>query len=210
MSKKEFYYVRVSTKEQNLDRQLDYLKEHAITIDERDIFCDKQSGKNFDRPEYQTLKKILRSGDTLYVKSIDRFGRNYNQIVAEWKELTSRGIDIVVLDMPLLDTRKDKDVLGTLITDLVFQRLSYVADTELENIRTRQAEGIKSALDRGVAFGRPRKEITISSSDFEDLYSQWKCKIITTKHFRESLNLKHSSFYRQIADHETKIIKGNN
>lgn len=206
MNNKEFYYIRVSTKEQNLDRQLDYLKEHNISIDERDIFYDKQSGKNFDRPQYQLLKNILRRGDTLYVKSIDRFGRNYHQIVDEWKELTSRGIDIVVLDMPLLDTRKNKDILGSLISDLVLQLLSYVADTELKNIRSRQAEGIKSALDRGVQFGRPKKEITIKSDEFEMLYNQWKSKKITTKYFKNTLGLKTNTFYRRIYEYENKKV----
>lgn len=207
MNNKEFYYIRVSTKEQNLDRQLDYLKEHNISIDERDIFYDKQSGKNFDRPQYQLLKNILRRGDTLYVKSIDRFSRNYHQIVDEWKELTSRGIDIVVLDMPLLDTRKNKDILVTLISDLVLQLLSYVADTELQNIHTRQAEGIKSAIAKGVQFGRPKKEITIKSDEFEVLYTQWKSKKITTKYFKDTLDLKTNTFYRRIHEYEEPMKK---
>ncbi|MDU2828672.1 MAG: recombinase family protein, partial [Clostridium perfringens] len=149
MINKTFYYVRVSSKEQNPQRQLDYLKEINLNIDERDIYIDKETGKNFSREQYQLLKKILRKGDVLYVKSIDRFGRNYSEILNEWQYLTKKiGIDIVILDMPLLDTRKNKDILGNLISDLVLQLLSYVADTEYKNIKTRQLEGIASAKSR--------------------------------------------------------------
>ena len=200
---KEFYYLRVSTKEQNIERQLNALKEQNIDIDERNIFIDKQTGKDFNREQYQLLKRILRRGDILYVKSIDRFGRNYQQILSEWRELTSNGIDIVILDMPLLDTRQNKDILGTLISDLVLQLLSYVATTELTNIRTRQKEGIKAAKNKGVKFGRPRKDIEFDHH-FHSLYNDWKNKKITTKFFRESLNLKPSSFYRRIEDFENQ------
>lgn len=173
---KEFYYLRVSSKDQNIQRQLDALKEKNISIDERNIFIDKQTGKNFDREQYQLLKKILRKGDTLYVKSIDRFGRNYQQILSEWRELTSCiGVDIVIIDMPLLDTRKNKDLLGTLISDLVLDLLSYVSSTELTNIKTRQKEGIKAAKNKGVKFGRPKKDISFDYN-FQSLYSDWKTK----------------------------------
>lgn len=198
---KEFYYLRVSSKDQNIQRQLDALKEKNICIEDRNIFIDKQTGKDFNREQYQLLKKILRKGDLLYVKSIDRFGRNYQQILSEWRELTSIGIDIVILDMPLLDTRKNKDILGTLISDLVLQLLSYVASTELSNIKTRQSEGIKAAKNKGVKFGRPRKDIEFDYS-FQSLYKDWKNKKITTKFFRESLSLKPSSFYRRISEFE--------
>ena len=198
---KEFYYLRVSSKDQNIQRQLDALKEKNICIEDRNIFIDKQTGKDFNREQYQLLKKILRKGDLLYVKSIDRFGRNYQQILSEWRELTSIGIDIVILDMPLLDTRKNKDILGTLISDLVLQLLSYVASTELSNIKTRQSEGIKAAKNKGVKFGRPRKDIAFDYS-FQSLYKDWKNKKITTKFFRESLSLKPSSFYRRISEFE--------
>lgn len=204
---KEFYYLRVSSKDQNIQRQLDALKEKNISIDERNIFIDKQTGKNFDREQYQLLKKILRKGDTLYVKSIDRFGRNYQQILSEWRELTSCiGVDIVIIDMPLLDTRKNKDLLGTLISDLVLDLLSYVSSTELTNIKTRQKEGIKAAKNKGVKFGRPKKDISFDYN-FQSLYSDWKNKKITTKYFREYLNLKPSSFYRRVSEFENTIQK---
>lgn len=204
---KEFYYLRVSSKDQNIQRQLDALKEKNISIDERNIFIDKQTGKNFDREQYQLLKKILRKGDTLYVKSIDRFGRNYQQILSEWRELTSCiGVDIVIIDMPLLDTRKNKDLLGTLISDLVLDLLSYVSSTELSNIKTRQKEGIKAAKNKGVKFGRPKKDISFDYN-FQSLYSDWKNKKITTKYFREYLNLKPSSFYRRVSEFENTIQK---
>lgn len=203
MSNKEFYYVRVSSKEQNPKRQLDYLEEINLNIDERDIYIDKESGKNFSREQYQLLKKLLRKGDILYVKSIDRFGRNYSEILKEWQFLTKTiGIDIVVLDMPLLDTRKNKDILGNLISDLVLQLLSYVADTEYRNIKIRQLEGIKSAKSRGVKFGRPKQTIDFNSN-FISLYSEWKTGKITTKFFKNSLGLKSNTFYRRISEFES-------
>lgn len=205
MTGKNFYYVRVSSKDQHITRQLDYLKDMDIEIDERDIFIDKVSGKNFEREQYKILKRILRPGDCLYVKSIDRFGRNYSQILNEWREITNSGVDIVVFDMPLLDTRAHKDLLGTLISDLVLQLLSYVASTELSNIKIRQAEGIKSAKSAGVKFGRPKKQIIINE-DFKILYNQWKEKQITTKYFKNTLGLKSNSFYRRIQEYEAQLI----
>lgn len=206
MNNKEFYYVRVSSKEQNITRQLDSLKQFGIEINERDIFIDKSSGKNFNREQYQLLKSILRQGDTLYVLSIDRFGRNYTEILNEWRELTSRNIDIVVLDMPLLDTRNNKDSLGTLISDLVLQLLSYVASSELTNIKSRQKEDISSTKARGVEFGRPKKTIEFNS-EFRYLYSEWESKKITTKYFRDTLGLKSNSFYRRIDEY--KVLTNN-
>ncbi|MGU8343270.1 recombinase family protein [Clostridium perfringens] len=203
MINKTFYYVRVSSKEQNPQRQLDYLKEINLNIDERDIYIDKETGKNFSREQYQLLKKILRKGDVLYVKSIDRFGRNYSEILNEWQYLTKKiGIDIVILDMPLLDTRKNKDILGNLISDLVLQLLSYVADTEYKNIKTRQLEGIASAKSRGIKFGRPKQTIDFNS-DFKELYYQWKNGKITTKFFKKTLGLKNNTFYRRIGEFES-------
>lgn len=201
MNGKIFYYVRVSSKEQHVAIQLDYIKDMNIKIDERDIFIDKVTGKNFEREQYKLLKRILRPGDCLYVKSIDRFGRNYSQILNEWREITNLGVDIVVLDMPLLDTRAHKDLLGTLISDLVLQLLSYVASTELNHIKTRQAEGIKSAKSAGVKFGRPKKQIIINN-DFKTLYNLWKEKKITTKYFQDTLGLKNNTFYRRIKEFE--------
>lgn len=147
----QYGYIRVSSTEQNIDRQLDAMKEHGI---ER-LFVDRQSGKDFDRPKWKALTKLLRPGDVLYVLSLDRMGRNYEEIQEQWRHIVKdRRADIVVLDMPLLDTRKQKDLLGTLITDLVLQLLAYVAQSERETIRKRQAEGIAAAKARGQRFGR--------------------------------------------------------
>ena len=151
-------YARVSTRDQNLDRQIDALIDFGVA--ERDLFTDKASGKDFDRPNYIRLMNKLRSGDTLVIKSIDRLGRNYNEILEEWRLITKgKGAAIVVMDMPLLDTRREHEgATGMLIADIVLQLLSYVAQVERENIRQRQAEGIASAKARGVKFGRPRKQ----------------------------------------------------
>ena len=155
MKNKIFGYVRVSSKEQNEDRQLIAFKEFGI--DERDIYIDKQSGKDFNREQYNVLKHILRENDVLVIKSIDRLGRNYNMIIDEWKDITKNiKADIVVLDMPLLDTRNNKDLLGTFISDLILQILSYVAEQERTFIRQRQKEGIAAAKNNNVKFGRPK------------------------------------------------------
>lgn len=148
----EYGYIRVSTAEQNLDRQI--VAMHEAGVPERNIYADKQSGKDFDRPEYIKLVRKLRKGDTLYIHSIDRLGRNYEAILDEWRLLTKEGIGIVVLDMPILNTSKDRDLTGKLISDIVLQLLSYVAQTEREFILQRQAEGIAAAKARGVHFGR--------------------------------------------------------
>ena len=153
----EYGYARVSTKEQNELRQLIALREFGLT--DRAIFVDKQSGKDFDRRSYQRLLRKLKDGDTLVIKSIDRLGRNYEEILEQWRIITKeKSAAIVVLDMPLLDTRRNRDLTGTLIADIVLQLLSYVAQIERENIRQRQAEGIAAAKARGVSFGRPRKK----------------------------------------------------
>ena len=154
----EYGYARVSTKEQNELRQLIALREFGLT--DRAIFVDKQSGKDFDRRSYQRLLRKLKDGDTLVIKSIDRLGRNYEEILEQWRIITKeKGAAIVVLDMPLLDTRRNRDLTGTLIADIVLQLLSYVAQTEREFIHQRQAEGIAAAKARGVKFGRPRKAL---------------------------------------------------
>ena len=151
-------YARVSTREQNEARQLDALT--AAGIARRDIYLDKQSGKDFDRPQYQRLLRRLRRDDVLYIQSIDRLGRNYEEIIEQWRILTKeKGVDIVVLDMPLLDTRRGKDLLGTFLADIVLQVLSFVAENERANIRQRQAEGIAAAKARGVRFGRPPRPL---------------------------------------------------
>src|SRR5574344_2100689 len=170
MKNKIFGYVRVSSKEQNEDRQLIAFKEFGI--DERDIYIDKQSGKDFNREQYNILKHILRENDVLVIKSIDRLGRNYNMIIDEWKDITKNiKADIVVLDMPLLDTRNNKDLLGTFISDLILQILSYVAEQERTFIRQRQKEGIAAAKNNNVKFGRPKIE---KPQNFDIVVNKWK------------------------------------
>lgn len=170
-----FAYARVSTKEQREDRQLDALT--ALHIDPRHIYVDKQSGKDFDRPMYRKLLRRLKKDDLLYIKSIDRLGRNYAEILEQWRFLTKeKGIDIVVLDMPLLDTRRGKDLLGTFLSDIVLQVLSFVAENERTNIRQRQAEGIAAAKAKGIRFGRPPKPLP---ENFHSVYQRWKMGEIT-------------------------------
>ena len=158
MAGKEYGYARVSSKDQNLDRQLDALVEFGV--EGSMVFCDKASGKDFDRPEYRRLMEVIREGDVVVIKSIDRLGRNYEEILEEWRIITKeRKVAIVVLDMPLLDTRERRDgLISVLISDIVLQLLSYVAQVERENIKQRQAEGIAAAQARGVRFGRPPKK----------------------------------------------------
>lgn len=168
-------YIRVSTREQNEDRQILALKE--LSIPEKNLFIDKQSGKDFERPQYRKMVRKLKKDDLLYIKSIDRLGRNYSEILEQWRILTKeKGIDIVVLDMPLLDTRRGKDLMGTFLSDIVLQVLSFVAENERTNIRQRQAEGIAAAKAKGVRFGRPPKPL---SENFHHLYQQWKNGKIT-------------------------------
>ena len=168
-------YVRVSSVEQNEDRQL--LALEKVGVAKRNIFIDKQSGKDFERPRYKRLVKKLKPGDLLYIQSIDRLGRNYLEIQEQWRILTKeKKIDIAVIDMPLLDTRSGKDLLGTFIADLVLQILSFVAQTEREHIRERQAQGIAAAKSRGVKFGRPKKELP---ANFKNVVEKWRCKEIT-------------------------------
>ena len=191
MSSKIFGYARVSSKEQNEERQLNAFKEFGI--DERDIYVDKQSGKDFNRDNYLVLKHILRENDLLVIKSIDRLGRNYNMIIEEWKDITQNiKADIVVIDMPLLDTRNNKDLLGTFISDLILQILSYVAEQERTFIKQRQKEGIENALNKGVKFGRPKIE---KPANFDNVISQWKKKEIKSKDAMIMLNLKPNTFY---------------
>lgn len=168
-------YVRVSTKEQNEDRQMIALRELAVP--ERNIFIDKQSGKDFERPQYKKLLRKMKKDDLLCIKSIDRLGRNYEEILAQWRILTKdKGIDIMVFDMPLLDTRRGKDLMGTFLSDIVLQVLSFVAENERVNIRQRQAEGIAAAKARGVRFGRVPKPLP---PNFRTVYQRWKHGEIT-------------------------------
>ncbi len=191
MKSKVFGYGRVSSKDQNIERQLLAFKEYKI--DERDIYIDKQSGKDFDRSNYNVLKNVLRENDLLVIKSIDRLGRNYNMIIEEWKDITKNiKADIVVIDMPLLDTRNNKDLLGTFISDLVLQILSYVAEQERSFIKQRQKEGIENAKNKGIKFGRPRIE---KPSNFDMVVNKWKNKELKSKEAMEILGLKPNSFY---------------
>lgn len=172
---KTYGYIRVSTREQNEARQLTALRE--VEIPARNIFLDKQSGKDFNRSNYQKLLRKLKKDDLLYVKSIDRLGRNYEEIQAQWRLLTKeKGVDIVVLDMPLLDTRRGKDLMGTFLSDIVLQVLSFVAENERVNIRQRQAEGIAAAKAKGVRFGRPPQPLP---ENFPSVYQRWKAGAIT-------------------------------
>ena len=194
MNNKIFGYARVSSKEQNEERQINAFKD--FNIDERDIYVDKQSGKYFNRENYLILKHILRENDLLVIKSIDRLGRNYNMIIEEWKDITKNiKADIVVIDMPLLDTRNNKDLLGTFISDLVLQILSYVAEQERSFIKLRQKEGIENALKKGVKFGRPKIE---KPSNYDEVMSKWKDKKIKSKEAMELLGLKNNTFYNLI------------
>lgn len=183
-------YVRVSTKEQNEDRQLLAMQEFGVDR----IYTDKQSGKDFERPQYQKLLRKLKNGDTLVIKSIDRLGRNYEEILEQWRIITKeKNAAIVVLDMPLLDTRQNRDLTGTLIADIVLQLLSYVAQTEREFIRQRQAEGIAAAKVRGVRFGRAKKPIP---PEFPLVLSKWKNKEITSRDAAELLKVSHNTFLK--------------
>ena len=168
-------YIRVSTKEQNERRQLDVLQ--ALSIPGENLFMDKQSGKDFNRPQYKRLLQRLKKDDLLSIKSIDRLGRNYGEILEQWRILTrEKGVDIVVLDMPLLDTRRGKDLMGTFLSDIVLQVLSFAAENERANIRQRQAEGIAAAKARGMKFGRPPKPLP---ENYHSAYQRWKAGAIT-------------------------------
>ncbi|MBE6066199.1 MAG: recombinase family protein [Clostridium lundense] len=193
-------YIRVSSKDQNLDRQLDEIKK--LGIEDKYIYNDKESGKDFDRIGYQYMKKGLEKGDLLVIKSLDRFGRSYEDIMKEWNDITKNiGADIKVLDMELLDTTKHKDILGTFISDLVLQVLSFVAHTERENIKQRQKEGIKSAKNRGVKFGRPTIDI---DDNFKAIYKQWKAGNIKAVEAMELTGLTKATFYRKVKEYENK------
>ena len=188
----EYGYARVSTKEQNELRQLIALREFGLT--DRAIFVDKQSGKDFDRRSYQRLLRKLKDGDTLVIKSIDRLGRNYEEILEQWRIITKeKSAAIVVLDMPLLDTRRNRDLTGTLIADIVLQLLSYVAQTEREFIRQRQAEGIAVAKAQGVRFGRPP---LAQPKEFPAVHQAWLKKEISAREAARRLSVTHKTFLR--------------
>lgn len=186
-------YVRVSSADQNEDRQLDALRELAVP--EERIFLDKRSGKDFDRPNYRRLVKKLRPGDLLYIKSIDRLGRNYEEIQNQWRTLTKeKGADICVIDMPLLDTRRGKDLVGTFLSDIVLQVLSFVAENERASIRQRQAEGIAAAKRRGVRFGRPA---LAPPEDFPETVAAWRAGRLSFREALERSGLSEATFYRR-------------
>ena len=189
----KYGYVRVSTKEQNIDRQL--VEMYAQGLNDKTIFIDKQSGKDFERDEYQKLKKKLKSGDLLIIKSIDRLGRNYDMIIDEWRTLVNdMDVDIQVLDMPLLDTRTEgKNLVGKFISDIVLQILSFVAENERENIKKRQAEGIRIAKEKGKHLGRPKLKLP---KNFTIIANQYKKKEITLAEALLSLKMNRSSFYK--------------
>ena len=189
-----FGYVRVSSTDQNEDRQMLALQGKDVPMG--NIYMDKQSGKDFERPSYKQMIRRVQPGDLLYILSIDRLGRNYREIQKEWRELIQeKGIDICVLDMPLLDTRQGKDLMGTFIADLVLQILSFVAESERENIRKRQAEGIAAAKARGVRFGRPEKEVP---ENFPQLVWAWEHKKAPLGEILVACDMSESTFYRNL------------
>ncbi|MCI9120824.1 MAG: recombinase family protein [Oscillibacter sp.] len=187
----QYGYLRVSTREQNEDRQLIALR--GLSIPERNIYLDKQSGKDFQRPQYRRMVKRLQPDDLLYVKSIDRLGRNYEEILEQWRILTKeKRVDIVVLDMPLLDTRRGKDLMGTFLSDVVLQVLSFVAENERTNIRQRQTEGIAAAKARGVRFGRPPHPLP---DNFRQIHRDWRSKKLTLREAAKACQMPVGTFY---------------
>ncbi|MDY5846777.1 MAG: recombinase family protein [Bariatricus sp.] len=190
-------YVRVSSIDQNEDRQMVALSEAGVS--EKNIFIDKLSGKSFDRPQYKKLVEQLKAGDLLYILSIDRLGRNYEEIQKQWRIITKeKGADICVLDMPLLDTRQGKDLMGTFIADLVLQILSFVAQSERENIRKRQEQGIAAAKARGVRFGRPEKPVP---DNFGKIVSDWEKKKVSFEKTLELCDMSEATFYRKLREY---------
>ena len=197
MSGTVYGYIRVSTKEQNEDRQRIAMEEAGVP--ERNVYMDKQSGKDFNRPQYRKLLRKLKKDDLLYIKSIDRLGRNYEEILQQWRYLTKdKGIDIVVLDMPLMDTRRGKNLMGTFLSDIVLQVLSFVAENERTNIRQRLAEGIAAAKARGVRFGRPEKEIP---ADFGEIVAAWERKQLPISEVLTRCDMSEATFYRRLREY---------
>ena len=191
-------YIRVSSVDQNEARQLAAMQ--RLQVPEKHIYLDKQSGKDFERPNYQNLIGKMQQGDLLYILSIDRLGRNYKEIQKQWRYLTGeKGIDICVIDMPLLDTRQYKDLLGTFISDIVLQILSFVAESERDNIRKRQAQGILAAKAKGVRFGRPEASIP---KNFNKLVRQWRQDELPLKEVLSQCRISRATFYRRLRDLE--------
>ena len=198
-------YVRVSTKEQKEDRQMIALRE--LGVPENNIFMDKQSGKDFERPQYRRLVRRLKRDDLLYVKSIDRLGRNYEEIQNQWRVLTKeKGVDIVVIDMPLLDTRRGKDLVGTFLSDIVLQVLSFVAENERTDIRRRQAEGIAAAQARGVRFGRPPVPLP---TNFGEICLQWRSGKLSVSQASDACGMPRSTFFYRARLYEAAELQKN-
>jgi len=201
---KKYGYIRVSSKDQNEDRQLEAMQKFKIP--KNCLFIEKKSGENFERPQYLKMLDLLEAGDLLYIKSIDRLGRNYEEIQNQWRILTKeKGIDIVVLDMELLDTRREKNLLGTFIADLVLQVLSFVAQSERENIKQRQREGIAAAHKKGVKFGRPVLE---TPDNFAELIKKWELGELTTNELLKRCKMGRSTFYTRLREHKILTQKG--
>ena len=199
-----FGYIRVSSTDQNEDRQR--IAMEAKGVPRKNVYIDKQSGKDFERPQYKRLVRKLKAGDLLYVLSIDRLGRNYKDVQEQWRVLTKeKNVDICVIDMPLLDTRTAKDLMGTFIADLVLQILSFVAESERANIKKRQEQGIAAAKARGVRFGRPEKPVP---DNFVEIVRQWDQQLIKTKEALRLCDMSRATFYRKIRENEeTKYIR---
>ncbi len=197
MSTTTYGYIRVSTKEQHEDRQLLALTEFGIP--QKNIYIDKISGKNFERPSYRRLLKKMKKGDLLIIKSIDRLGRNYDEVLEQWRVITKeKAVDIKVIDMPLLDTTYGKDLLGNFISDLVLAVLSYAAELERDNIRQRQAEGIAAALARGVKFGQPPK---LLPPDFPQLYAGWQAEKYTAAHLAKLCGMSRTTLFKRVKEY---------
>lgn len=198
MSSTLYGYVRVSSQDQNEDRQL--IEMERVGIPKNNIYIDKQSGKDFNRPKYKKLIRRLQEGDVLYILSIDRLGRNYEEILNQWRLITKdMKVDVVVIDMPLLDTRRDKNLLGTFISDMVLQLLSFVAQNERENIKKRQAKGIAAAKARGVKFGRPVKGV---SDEFANEVARWNKGELSMEDLLKKYGISQSTFYRRVREME--------
>ena len=194
-------YIRVSSYDQNEDRQMVAMQKARVP--RKNIYLDKQSGKDFDRPMYKKMVRKLKYEDVVYIKSIDRLGRNYNEVVEQWQYLTRvKKVDIVVIEMPLLDTRRGKDLMGTFLSDVVLQVLSFVAENERENIRSRQREGIEAAKAKGVKFGRPPVPLP---DNFMEIYERWKKKEITAAEAAEECGFSKTKFYNVVRKIGQKI-----
>lgn len=197
-------YIRVSSSDQNEDRQL--IAMNNAKVPRRNIYLDKDSGKDFERPMYKKMIRRLKRDDLVYIKSIDRLGRNYQDVVEQWQYLTRvKKVDIVVIEMPLLDTRRGKDLLGTFLSDIVLQVLSFVAENERANIRSRQREGIEAAKARGVRFGRPAAEIP---DDFGEIYEKWQNREITVTAAAALCGFSKTTFYKKANEYKVKLIDG--